>query len=166
MSSPVRSALSRRLQAARARTDHLFALVTPEGLLQRPIAERHRLLFYVGHLEVFDWNLLSHLCSARPPQNPALEALFAFGIDPLGGDLPNDTRSDWPPLPEIFAWALRLRADVDADLSATPLSGWMSGGWAANLAIEHRLMHAETLAYLLNRLPPEFKRGPSVPRDI
>ena len=43
---------------ARAITDRLFAQVLPEALYERPISERHRLIFYVGHLEAFDWNLI------------------------------------------------------------------------------------------------------------
>ena len=31
--------------------------VKPEFLYERPIAERHRIIFYMGHLEAFDWNL-------------------------------------------------------------------------------------------------------------
>ena len=47
-----------RLEQARGQTDQLFSLVNPEFLYQRPIPERHRIIFYVGHLEAFDWNLL------------------------------------------------------------------------------------------------------------
>ena len=36
---------------ARRRTDDLFALVKEESLYERPIAERHRIIFYIGHLE-------------------------------------------------------------------------------------------------------------------
>ena len=56
---PNREALLTRLAEARANTDQLFELVRPEALYDRPIAERHRLIFYVGHLEAFDWNLIA-----------------------------------------------------------------------------------------------------------
>jgi iron(II)-dependent oxidoreductase len=54
----VQHQLLARLQQARAETDHLFQQVKPEFLYERPIPERHRIVFYVGHLEAFDWNLL------------------------------------------------------------------------------------------------------------
>ncbi len=40
-----------RLGEARTRTDPLFHLVRPEALYDRAIPERHRLIFYLGHLE-------------------------------------------------------------------------------------------------------------------
>ena len=54
----LRQDLSLRLADARRRTDELFSLVHSDSLYDRPIPERHRILFYVGHLEAFDWNLL------------------------------------------------------------------------------------------------------------
>ena len=44
------------LTEARARMDDIFALIKPESWYERPIPERHRLIFYLGHLEAFDWN--------------------------------------------------------------------------------------------------------------
>lgn len=153
-----------RLRAARQRTDALFEWLRPEALLERPIAERHRLLFYVGHLDAFDWNLLSRDCARRPSRDAALEQLFAFGIDPLGGARPTDTPGDWPAIEVVRAWVTQLRADVDADLATAPLEGWLEDGWAARIAIEHRLMHAETLAYLFDRLPLTHLHGWPAPR--
>ena len=54
----VQPKLLARLRQARAETDRLFQQVKPEFLYERPIPERHRIVFYVGHLEAFDWNLL------------------------------------------------------------------------------------------------------------
>src|ERR1700721_941454 len=51
----LRHDLSARLDDARARTDELFAIVRNEFMYDRPISERHRIIFYVGHLEAFDW---------------------------------------------------------------------------------------------------------------
>ena len=49
--------LVQRLRDARSITDALFAIVNPEFLYERPIRERHRIVFYIGHLEAFDRNL-------------------------------------------------------------------------------------------------------------
>ena len=46
---------SLQFDAARARTDALFELLDPVALYDRPVPERHRLIFYLGHLEAFDW---------------------------------------------------------------------------------------------------------------
>ena len=48
-----------QLAEARMRTDALFDLLPPNSFYERPIPERHRMIFYLGHLEAFDWNLLS-----------------------------------------------------------------------------------------------------------
>jgi iron(II)-dependent oxidoreductase len=50
--------LAGTLGRARAEADALFALLHPDAFYHRPIPERHRLIFYLGHLEAFDWNLL------------------------------------------------------------------------------------------------------------
>lgn len=59
--------LLQRLANARRETGTLFELARPDALFDRPIAARHRLAFYVGHLEAFDWNLLREpLVGGRP----------------------------------------------------------------------------------------------------
>src|SRR5215469_13469891 len=48
----------RTLVHTRERTDALFRIVDPDAIYERPIPERHRIIFYLGHLEAFDWNLI------------------------------------------------------------------------------------------------------------
>src|SRR3954454_9102047 len=93
-----KSELLRDLNAARANTDALFGIVCPQYMYERPIAERHRIIFYMGHLEAFDWNLLHERALGLQSWHPEFERLFAFGIDPVGGGLPDDRASDWPEL--------------------------------------------------------------------
>ena len=50
----VRRQLLERVADARRRSDALFDIVRPESIYERPIPERHRIIFYVGHLEAFD----------------------------------------------------------------------------------------------------------------
>src|ERR1700682_1425206 len=88
--------LQQRLADARQRTDELFRIVRPEALYERPIPERHRIIFYIGHLEAFDWNLLGERVFGLKSFHPEFDRLFAFGIDPVGGGLPDDQLSDWP----------------------------------------------------------------------
>jgi gamma-glutamyl hercynylcysteine S-oxide synthase len=156
-----------RVNDARAETDRLFDLVRSDSLYERPIPERHRIVFYLGHLEAFDWNLLrDHL--GLKPFHPEFDRLFAFGIDPVGGGLPSDQPSDWPSLDEVRGYNRRVRETLDSALDHAPVRA--NGDHAErsillNVAIEHRLMHAETFAYMLHQLPPEHKlKPPSTPR--
>jgi iron(II)-dependent oxidoreductase len=134
--------LAERLAEARRQTDSLFEIVKPEALYDRPVAERHRIIFYLGHLEAFDSNLLKGGPQAE------FDKLFAFGIDPVGGGLPTDQPRDWPTIQEIQKYNRNIRANIDE----MPIDEKL---W--NVAIEHRLMHAETLAYMLHQMPYETK---------
>src|ERR1700730_15372000 len=73
------------LQAARAQTDVLFELINPDAIYDRPIPERHRLIFYLGHLEAFDWNQICRGALGMSSFHPAFDKLFEFGIDPEPG---------------------------------------------------------------------------------
>jgi ergothioneine biosynthesis protein EgtB len=152
--------LQQRLVDARRRTDELFSLVKPDALYERPIPERHRIIFYIGHLEAFDWNLLGERVFGLKSFNPEFDLLFAFGIDPVGGGLPDDQPSAWPPAKQVYEYAGKLRHILDESL-ATGMSESASAGFSLatllNVAIEHRLMHAETLAYMLHQLPLDKK---------
>jgi ergothioneine biosynthesis protein EgtB len=158
--APVRQDLIERLFEARQQTDHLFGIVKPGSLYERPIPERHRIVFYIGHLEAFDWNLLSDRLFALKSFHPEFDKLFAFGIDPVGGGLPNDQPADWPSIAQVRDYAARVRETVDeqvAALNSESHSSEFSPNLLLNVAIEHHLMHAETLAYMLHQLPLESK---------
>jgi gamma-glutamyl hercynylcysteine S-oxide synthase len=153
-------ALFSRLEQARERTDALFAVLPPNSFYSRPIPERHRLIFYLGHLEAFDWNLLSPALDLKST-TPELNQLFAFGIDPVGGGLPTDTPADWPGIAQVERYNQRLRDQLDEALQGSRATRSsdpaIADGTLLQVAIEHRLMHAETLAYLLHNLEPEKK---------
>ena len=136
--------LAQMLAHARAGTDALFGLVRPEAFYERPVPERHRIIFYFGHLEAFDWNLMSQAAGV-PSFHPEFDQLFAFGIDPKPGQTPQDERSDWPEIAEVQQYNLRVRQTLD-DISNQISEQMLS------VALEHRLMHAETFAYLLHAL--------------
>jgi len=151
---------------ARANSDRLFKIVREDSLYERPIPERHRIIFYIGHLEAFDWNLFrTHLFSLES-RTPAFDQLFAFGIDPVDGGLPTDQPADWPALPEVRNYVQTLRNLIDDALDGGffPLAAKSDGYSPETLlrvAYEHRLMHAETLAYMLHRLPHSRKHPQS-----
>ncbi len=159
-----RSRILNRVAESRAITDDLFRIVRPEALYSRPIPERHRIVFYIGHLEAFDWNLIGNHALSRGPVHKEFDRLFAFGIDPVGGGLPTDQSADWPRLDAIQAYVNRVRQQLDdilRDQFSNPESQWLyPRETVLNVAIEHRLMHAETLAYMFHQLPVETKAPP------
>jgi iron(II)-dependent oxidoreductase len=162
-----------RLQQARLQTDQLFEQVKPEFLYERPIPERHRIIFYVGHLEAFDWNLLRERVLRRSSFHSEFDNLFAFGIDPVDGGLPSDQPADWPSLAQVRDYVSDARATIDdALIAATPMEDHaqqreFSPSQLLNVAIEHRLMHAETLAYMLHQLPHDQKfQKPRLPELV
>lgn len=161
------SDLLARIEEARARTDAIFDSLPPNSYYERPIPERHRLIFYLGHLEAFDWNLLSGPLGLAT-DDAAFDQLFAFGIDPTDGGLPNDTPKDWPSIVRVESYNANIRRRLDEALRKSANSGTtpqeLTDGTLLHVAIEHRLMHAETLAYLLHNLPLEKKSLPVRPR--
>src|SRR5213078_4107501 len=75
---------------------------------------------------------------------------------------------DWPTIPEVQKYVSRVRQTLDDRLATVSPSDHAGDGFSAstllNTAIEHRLMHAETLAYMLHQLPLDRKRRtPQVP---
>jgi iron(II)-dependent oxidoreductase len=155
--------LLERLSVARSQSDALFSLVRAAALYERPISERHRIVFYIGHLEAFDWNLLNESVFGLKSVHPQLDRLFAFGIDPVDGGLPTDVPSDWPRLDAVHDYVSNIRNTLDQQLAAaTPeLHSQTRDGFPLstllNVAVEHRLMHIETLAYMLHQLPLDMK---------
>ncbi|MGF6754128.1 SUMF1/EgtB/PvdO family nonheme iron enzyme [Paraburkholderia sp. GAS42] len=156
--------LVHRLIEARRVTDALFAVVKPEFLYERPIRERHRIVFYIGHLEAFDRNLFDRRLFDLPALSSELDQLFAFGIDPVDDGFPTDVPSDWPSLEVVSEYAAQARAQIDQKLTSLEITNegmrTASAEQLLHVAIEHRLMHAETLAYMLHQLPIEQKVVP------
>lgn len=144
--------LSQAIVDARRVTDSLFRIVRPDSLYERPIPERHRIIFYLGHLEAFDWNQIARSALDIPSFHAEFDKLFSFGIDPREGDLPDDRDSDWPSIEEVQSYNRRAREKLDGVLDRAPEQ-------MLHVALEHRLMHAETFAYMLHNLPYEHKVG-------
>ncbi len=162
---PLSRTLLSRLAEARSRTDELFSLLKSDALYDRPIPERHRIVFYIGHLEAFDWNLLRERLLNIASFNPELDHLFAFGIDPVDGGLPTDQPRDWPEIQEVRDYVRRIRHELDLGLDGLFTGPQKDNEFPPelllNVAIEHRLMHAETLAYMFHQLPFDRKTRPA-----
>ena len=162
--------LMERVFEARRRSDELFNLVRENALYERPIPERHRIIFYLGHLEAFDWNLLNGSLFGLKSVHPEFDRLFAFGIDPVGGGLPSDLPSDWPAVDVVRDYVNNIRNSLDTKVEKVILEpdfrtnfrtdDGFSLDTLLNVAIEHRLMHIETLSYMLHQLPLDTKVRP------
>ncbi len=147
----------------RDRTAALFDVLTPETLYAQPIAQRHPIVFYVGHLPGFSLNTLVKRALGRPGVDPALERLFARGIDPDEGG--HDASAFvWPDRGAVDAFVRAADARVvealsegDLDQPGHPL---LDGAEAVYAILEHEAMHQETLLYMWHRLPHSAKRAP------
>jgi ergothioneine biosynthesis protein EgtB len=168
-SEHLRELLRQELASAREETDRLFQMLAPEAMYERPIPERHRTVFYLGHLEAFDWNMICATSFDQPSFNSHFDRLFNFGIDPIDGRLPQDKPSDWPSVQEVISYRDHVRSTVDDLLDRANLTNgsqpFVENGQIFSVAIEHRLMHAETLAYMFHWLDSEMKR-PDLARGI
>jgi formylglycine-generating enzyme required for sulfatase activity len=149
--------LLQEVRAARAHTDALFRLVAPEILYERTIPDRHRLIFYIGHFDAFDWNQLGRGLLDRPSFDPTFDRLFEAGIDPAPGQAAAiDQPSDWPALDAVLRYVERTRRELDECWDEVPVDRILT-------ALEHRWMHAETVCYLLHQIEPRSKHRPGLP---
>lgn len=155
-----------RLAHARSTTDQLFQILREDAFYERPIAERHRVIFYLGHVEAFDWNLLGQRAFGLKRFHATFDQLFAFGIDPVGEGLPTDKPEDWPKRSEVASYNQSVRAELDRAVQRAleDSSGHPHLLAMLDTAIEHRLMHAETLAYMFHRLQANQKKSPRAER--
>ena len=160
----IRQELPVRLREARAHTDELFQIVRPEAIYDSPVTGRHPLIFYRGHLEAFDWNLLGHRAFGLRSVHPVFDQLFGPITAAANGHLPGQPK-DWPGIEEIARYTQRVREALDTAIDcalAHPREGHPYLTDMLETAIEHRLMHAEALAYMAHRLPFEQKISGSV----
>lgn len=141
------------LAAARAQSDRLFASIKAEALYDRPIDARHRVIFYMGHLDGFDSIQICREGLGVRSSHAEFDFLFQAGIDPDSGSLPKDTPQDWPGIEELHAYVRYCREHVDRYLSEAPEQ-------TVQMALEHRQMHLETLAYMFHNFDYSLKLSP------
>jgi gamma-glutamyl hercynylcysteine S-oxide synthase len=149
-----RAQLVTEFEAGRQRTAELFSVLKPSYLYERPIAQRNRVIFYVGHLENFDYLQLCRACLGESSHDTALDSLFQAGIDPDSKNLPSDTPADWPSLDQVHHYTSECCRAVDRALELVPEE-------AIAMVVEHRLMHLETLAYMWHNFDHKAKVKPA-----
>src|SRR6476619_8352744 len=99
-----RSAAAGWYRRNRARSRALFDLLDEETYYSRPIALRHPIVFYEGHLPGFSFNTLVKKGLRLPSIDPRLETLFARGIDPHESQA-NGHHASWPDRDAVRAFA-------------------------------------------------------------
>jgi iron(II)-dependent oxidoreductase len=161
-----RDALVRWYRRNRERSASLFDLLTDDAYYSRPIALRHPIVFYEGHLPAFSFNTLVKRGLGRPSIDAGLETLFARGIDPHeshGGDVRRPAQ--WPDRRTVREFAAEADHQVIAALQGgdieQPGHPLLDRAEAAFSILEHEAMHQETLLYMWHRLPFEQKRRPA-----
>jgi ergothioneine biosynthesis protein EgtB len=155
----------------RERSKQLFDLLRDDAYYSRPIALRHPIVFYEGHLPAFSLNTVVKNALGRPGIDARLEALFARGIDPhesAGADAPADVAARWPSRDVVQSFAaeadrrvIEALESADLDRPGHPL---LDRGEAVFAILEHEAMHQETLLYMWHRLPFDQKRAPAAYR--
>jgi gamma-glutamyl hercynylcysteine S-oxide synthase len=154
-------------QRNRERSAQLFDLLSDETYYSRPIALRHPIVFYDGHLPAFSFNTLVKRGLGRPSIDAGLEMLFARGIDPheSNGNRPTTARAGWPDRGTVRAFADEADRQVLDALAhgeiSQPGHPLLNDAEAAFCILEHEAMHQETLLYMWHRLPLEAKRRPA-----
>src|SRR5436189_79398 len=171
VSMPILSSLLDREQLIawyrrnRQRSSAIFGLVADEAYYSRPIAQRHPLVFYEGHLPAFSFNTLVNRGLGQPSIDERLQSLFARGIDPSENDHRSGNAVHWPERSDVRQFAdeadrrvIAALTHADLDQPGHPL---LDRAEAAFAILEHEAMHQETLLYMWHRLPFEQKRKPS-----
>ena len=158
-----------RYRRNRARSRELFALLSDDAYYSQPIALRHPIVFYEGHLPGFSFNTLVRKALGGASIDAGLERLFARGIDPPESVAAQPhtppPQADWPPREMVRAFAAEAdRLVIDALQHAdieSPGHPLLDRGEAVFAILEHEEMHQETLRYMWHRLPFAQKAAPA-----
>ena len=147
----------------RDRSRQLFDMLPEQVYYSRPIALRHPIVFYEGHLPGFSFNTLVKKGLGGPSIDPRLETLFARGIDPHESQA-NGHQASWPDRDAVRAFAAEADARVIDALSREELDRpghpLLDRAEAVFSILEHEAMHQETLLYMWHRLGFDEKHRP------
>lgn len=152
-----------RFRDAWRQSDRILELVPRDAWLEQPIALRHPILFYVGHLPAFAWNQVGRGLLGRGHLHPSFDDLFERGIDPLDTDR-HDVGVRWPAVDDVLSYRDRTRERllelVPAVAERAETDPMAARGRILNVVLEHEAMHQETLLYMLARLPEGVLQRP------
>ena len=149
----------------RGRSESLFNLLDAAAYYERPIPLRHPVVFYEGHIPAFSVNCFLKRGLGHPGIDGELETLFARGIDPSDQQAAATSAiENWPSRARVQTYA----READRAILDTLESGQVEGdenpvlyrGQGVFTALEHEVMHQETLLYMWHRFDPERKTRP------
>lgn len=157
-----RHTLTARYRLNRNRSRELFDLLVDEAYYSKPIALRHPIVFYEGHLPGFSFNTLVKNALGGASIDSRLETLFARGIDPdeTKGSGVASSPAAWPSRNVVRQFAEEADARVLDRLAHGDIDAVPERREAAFTILEHEVMHQETLLYMWHRLPFDRKRRP------
>ena len=170
-----RSAAAAWYRRNRARSRELFDLLAEEAYYSRPIALRHPIVFYEGHLPGLQLQHAGEEGPRRPEHRRAAgDAVRARDRSARDAGRAGQDRREaggagrldgWPARDEVRAFADEAdRQVIDAILNADvdqPGHPLLDRAEAVFTILEHEVMHQETLLYMWHRLPFAQKRTPA-----
>jgi ergothioneine biosynthesis protein EgtB len=165
-SSIDRAAVLERFRRIRARTRALFDVLDESVYYGRPIALRNPVVFYEGHLPAFAVNTLLKRGLGAAGVDPALEEIFARGIDPET-EAAAVARGNpaWPSRADVLAYAAAADRAIEAAIEYADLEvdghPTLHRAQALWTILEHEEMHQETQAYMWHEVPHAKKRRPT-----
>lgn len=138
-------------------------MLPDDELLEKPIKLRNACIFYLGHIPAFLDIHLTRATAGKPTNPPHYHAMFERGIDPDVDD-PEKCHShseipdEWPPLDDMLKYQDQVRKRVLELYNSGLVNSSKKVARAMWLALEHEIMHLETLLYMLiqseRTLPP------------
>jgi hypothetical protein len=128
-------------------------MLSDDAYYSQPIALRHPIVFYEGHLPGFSFNTLVKNALGGPSIDAGLERLFARGIDPhesaVARSHTQSAQAQWPSREVVRAFVDEADRQVidalqhaDIERPGHPL---LDRGEAVYAILEHEEMHHETL---------------------
>jgi ergothioneine biosynthesis protein EgtB len=154
----------------RERSRAWFDLLTAEAYEAQPIALRHPVVFYEGHVAAFNVNTLVKRGLGVAGVDEDLEILFERGIDPDETEGPGTGGVAWPARARVLEFAAAADAAVEQAFAhedlLRPDHPVLRRGLGLFTILEHEAMHHETLLYMFHQLPAAAKRRPPGYRPV
>jgi dimethylhistidine N-methyltransferase len=157
------------------RSDCLFGLLrSSNDFYRQPIKLRLPLLFYLGHLPCFAWVQFRHLANVNKVIDGLYDKLFERGVDPdvqtgvvnhghssrfsVNDGIEKDYWRSFS-VESVIEYKLKIRLEminvlINGNLQFDDIQTLN----VLNIALEHEMMHQETLMYLFAQLPIEALR--------
>ena len=157
------------------RTDRLFSLLrSSDDHYKQPIKLRLPLIFYLGHLPCFSWVQFRHLNGVDNIIHNIYDDLFVCGVDPdvqtsivehtHSSQFSTDVKEEeqyWRSftIQSVIEYKQNVRERILYVLTSSNLDlNDIHTLNVLNIAVEHEMLHQETLMYLFVQLPIESLR--------